>query len=275
MHSNRLKSLLEPVISDSRTKLNQKYFNWYISLISRYLDCVSTGYTEKHHILPRSLGGNNDPENLVILPARAHYVAHLILAKATSHPKMIGALHRMVHSQKSYMNSGRDYFISSCVYAYLQEAQAKVVGDYSCNTVTARNLETGVVSRIPIDEFKLHKGTKYVGVRAGMKDSKEVRKRKSIASTKMAKTRKRRVYDHRTISLQVTKWKYITPLGFCETFEDFQKLYPSFTKNSQLVLKDDHIITKSFIYHHPEFSISDLGKTLFELGIKRINMKEK
>lgn len=38
-------------------------------------------YTERHHIIPRSLGGNDSPENLVILTAREHCLAHLLLAK--------------------------------------------------------------------------------------------------------------------------------------------------------------------------------------------------
>lgn len=39
------------------------------------------GYTERHHILPRSLGGGNEPENLIDLTAEDHFFAHLLLAK--------------------------------------------------------------------------------------------------------------------------------------------------------------------------------------------------
>lgn len=39
------------------------------------------GYTERHHILPRSLGGSDDPTNLITLTAEDHYFAHLLLAK--------------------------------------------------------------------------------------------------------------------------------------------------------------------------------------------------
>lgn len=38
------------------------------------------GYCEQHHILPRSLGGSDDPTNLVWLTAREHFVAHQLLA---------------------------------------------------------------------------------------------------------------------------------------------------------------------------------------------------
>lgn len=39
------------------------------------------GYTEQHHILPRSLGGGNGIDNLIRLTASDHFFAHLLLAK--------------------------------------------------------------------------------------------------------------------------------------------------------------------------------------------------
>jgi hypothetical protein len=58
------------------------YQNVYNSLIKKAQvrkkpDC----YTERHHILPKSLGGSNAIENLVDLTAREHCLAHLLLAK--------------------------------------------------------------------------------------------------------------------------------------------------------------------------------------------------
>jgi hypothetical protein len=38
-------------------------------------------YGEKHHIVPRSLGGNNSKENLVRLTAREHFICHALLAE--------------------------------------------------------------------------------------------------------------------------------------------------------------------------------------------------
>lgn len=39
------------------------------------------GYSERHHILPKSLGGGEEAENLVRFTAREHFIAHLLLAK--------------------------------------------------------------------------------------------------------------------------------------------------------------------------------------------------
>ena len=41
----------------------------------------SEGYSERHHIVPRKLGGSNDKQNLVRLSAREHFVCHRLLTK--------------------------------------------------------------------------------------------------------------------------------------------------------------------------------------------------
>ena len=38
-------------------------------------------YKERHHILPKCIGGTNDKENLIDLYAREHYIAHKLLVK--------------------------------------------------------------------------------------------------------------------------------------------------------------------------------------------------
>ena len=62
---------------------NNKYRLWHNNIIAkaknRTLDC----YKEKHHILPRSLGGSNDKSNLVELTAREHFIVHMLLCKFT------------------------------------------------------------------------------------------------------------------------------------------------------------------------------------------------
>ena len=36
-------------------------------------------YYEKHHVIPSSLGGKNEYENLVYLTAKEHFIAHRLL----------------------------------------------------------------------------------------------------------------------------------------------------------------------------------------------------
>lgn len=56
----------------------QKHYNL---LIERAKSRVLTGYVERHHIIPRCMGGGEDMGNLVQLTAEEHYVAHQLLHK--------------------------------------------------------------------------------------------------------------------------------------------------------------------------------------------------
>jgi hypothetical protein len=51
--------------------------------------------TEKHHIVPRSLGGSNDESNIVRLTYREHFLAHLLLTKFTSGNDRYKMLHAL------------------------------------------------------------------------------------------------------------------------------------------------------------------------------------
>lgn len=59
------------------------YKKHYNSLIStrRTRLLLDTVYYERHHILPRCLGGSDEEDNLIYLTPEEHYTAHLLLAK--------------------------------------------------------------------------------------------------------------------------------------------------------------------------------------------------
>ena len=61
--------------------LTNKYTRWYYNIIQRAQTRTISGYTERHHIIPKSLGGSNDKANLVDLTAREHFVCHWLLPK--------------------------------------------------------------------------------------------------------------------------------------------------------------------------------------------------
>jgi len=63
-------------------------------------------WTDCHHINPRSLGGDDDPGNLVLLTPREHFVCHWLLTKmhdGQAHHKMLNAL-RMMKAENKYQN---------------------------------------------------------------------------------------------------------------------------------------------------------------------------
>lgn len=78
--------------------IDNKYTRWYHSIVKRAKARTISGYTEKHHIIPKSFGGSNKKENLVKLTVKEHYICHLLLTKMVSgeyRDKMIFALSLM------------------------------------------------------------------------------------------------------------------------------------------------------------------------------------
>lgn len=63
--------------------LDNKYTTVYWKIVKRAQARFIVGYTEKHHIIPVSLGGLNGTNNIVALTAREHYLVHLLLTKMT------------------------------------------------------------------------------------------------------------------------------------------------------------------------------------------------
>jgi hypothetical protein len=59
----------------------KNYYDYieYVKTLNRYKQ--SEVYYEKHHILPRSLGGADEKNNLVLLTGREHFLAHYLLCK--------------------------------------------------------------------------------------------------------------------------------------------------------------------------------------------------
>jgi 5-methylcytosine-specific restriction endonuclease McrA len=66
--------------------LQNKYTRWYYNIVQRAQSRILSQdiYTEKHHIIPQSFGGDNSVTNLVRLTAREHFVCHLLLTKMTT-----------------------------------------------------------------------------------------------------------------------------------------------------------------------------------------------
>jgi hypothetical protein len=78
------------------------YLNHYNQLINtrKVLDRQKgTGtYFEKHHIVPRWLGGSDKKDNLILLTAKEHFIAHLLLWKAYRDRPSALAFHKMTKS---------------------------------------------------------------------------------------------------------------------------------------------------------------------------------
>lgn len=93
------------------------YAAHYSRLIERARGRVLDCYTERHHIVPRCMGGGNEPANIVRLTGEEHYVAHQLLVKI--HPSVSGlALAACRMSRQA---------IGAKAYGWLRERNAKEV----------------------------------------------------------------------------------------------------------------------------------------------------
>ena len=114
--------------------ISNKYTIWYNSIINNAKTRTITGYTEKHHIIPKSLGGSNEKTNVVKLTAREHFVCHLLLTKMTTgndRYKMIFALHML--SNVKNIGEGR-YTASSKLYEYAKKSFKEADAIKGCNS---------------------------------------------------------------------------------------------------------------------------------------------
>lgn len=57
------------------------YQRIYNQLIARAQSRKFDGYVERHHVIPKCLGGSDDSKNIVELTPEEHYVAHQLLVK--------------------------------------------------------------------------------------------------------------------------------------------------------------------------------------------------
>jgi len=85
------------------------------SLRSQVID----GYSEKHHIVPRSHGGSNKKDNLIALTPRQHFIAHRMLWKAYG-----GSMARAYFMMSATGKYGK---IGSKTYAMAREEYSKQV----------------------------------------------------------------------------------------------------------------------------------------------------
>lgn len=86
------------------------YAKHYNLLIFRAKGRTLDGYYEKHHIIPKCLNGPDNPENIVLLTAREHFVAHLLLVKIyPNERKILFAARMMSGNPTGKRNTNKTY----------------------------------------------------------------------------------------------------------------------------------------------------------------------
>ena len=92
------------------------------AIIERARTRTIIGYKERHHIIPKCMGGTNNKENLVDLSAREHFIIHKLLCEI--YPKHHGLL-KGYYMMAMVKQSERKIVISMREYEYLKSEYSK------------------------------------------------------------------------------------------------------------------------------------------------------
>ena len=96
---------------------SQHFLNRYIKFINS-INNPDNAIVEVHHILPKSMGGKNNSDNLIKLTPRQHYIAHWMLWKAFETKETTAAFFSMCNQTNQHQS--RNFRISSSMYESLK-----------------------------------------------------------------------------------------------------------------------------------------------------------
>ena len=159
---------------------------------------------ETHHILPKSLGGTNNKNNLVILSAREHFLAHWLLRN----------VHRNMQMSRAFlfMATYKNHRINSKTFHLLKQEQLKDPAIYILNHIDSEKIIEGnrkqILSLTELTDTDLSE----------IILNKVQRRRWKLKSSEV-KDRSKLLYDNKIYNFQNIETDKI----FCGTWREFVK----------------------------------------------------
>lgn len=95
------------------------YTKIHNTIIERAKTRILEGYVEKHHIVPKCIGGTDDNDNIVELTAKEHFIVHKLLTKI--YPNEVGLQRAAWLMAKMNNANGRLYRVGAREYKRLKE----------------------------------------------------------------------------------------------------------------------------------------------------------
>lgn len=157
--------------------LPNKYSKWYEMLVAKRRLNVPIGYSEIHHIVPKSLGGTNRKDNLVRLTAREHFIAHRLLVRMVegdARRKMVFALHVTLRAGR---NKAEKYLPSSRTYARVRAQYSASLQGVPRNAETREKISSTLTGRQLSEAHRQNIGLGQLGTTRSEDFKREVSKR--------------------------------------------------------------------------------------------------
>lgn len=109
------------------------YKRIYNEIIENRRNNPIVGYGEKHHIIPKSLKGSDDYDNIVKLSAREHFICHLLLTKIHKNTQQYFAVVRAFVMMLWCKSDNQDRYVSSREYEHLKKEFSKIQSQLTGN----------------------------------------------------------------------------------------------------------------------------------------------
>lgn len=169
------------------------YIKIYRNLINK--DYSNADYTEKHHVVPRCVGGGNERENIVAISGKAHMIAHHILTKLFPESRKL----KGAYAQMCVKNSGKD-FVSARMYHEGKKMLSDLMKDknHPCQSEESHKKGAETLKKMYADgTFKGRKGVKLTDEQRA--NISKGRKGKGLGKTYVrSEETKRRISDARS-----------------------------------------------------------------------------
>lgn len=152
--------------------LTNKYSIWYYQIIDRAHNRRIDGYAEKHHIIPRCMGGTNVTTNIVRLTAREHFICHWLLTKMVAGAHKIKLLYALNGMKRANANQVRyNTKITGRVYSCIKDITAKQISESAKGKAPAIDAITSVaLGKVQLADPRWETG-EIVGHTKGKSDS--------------------------------------------------------------------------------------------------------
>ena len=170
------------------------YEQIYNQLINRAKTRILNGYKERHHIVPKCIGGTNTLDNLVLLTAREHFIAHKLLCEIYPTIKGIQLAFWAMVNWKSKKNQ-RTYKVTSREYESIRLSVIDIIRETQRNrpkwkhsNETRKKISTALTGKVKTKQHLENLSNSLKGKPAWnkgtngiIKDSDETREKKRLA----------------------------------------------------------------------------------------------
>ena len=165
-----------------------KWASCYSRLIDRAQKTELAGYVEKHHIIPKSMGGSDSVDNIVNLTAREHLVAHKLLVRMANTKEIRRKALAGLWAMAALRNGKNRKLLPSRDFARLREEYfesrrgqpvTKEVREKISSTLQGRKVPDGVIrKRTETLRQNLESGKTRISKKPLTKDQREARLQK-------------------------------------------------------------------------------------------------